>query len=98
MLLYHTKAKKSILYENIKEKNPDRLRKRDIGADYGARFSVLDATGAFCPFSRGSDMPPACHSTPLPFEPGDLVLLIGADYGARTRHLDLGKVALYQMS
>ena len=23
---------------------------------------------------------------------------IGADYGARTRHLDLGKVALYQMS
>ena len=22
----------------------------------------------------------------------------GADYGARTRHLDLGKVALYQMS
>ena len=26
------------------------------------------------------------------------VFLIGADYGARTRHLDLGKVALYQMS
>ena len=25
-------------------------------------------------------------------------LLDGADYGARTRHLDLGKVALYQMS
>ena len=25
-------------------------------------------------------------------------LLFGADYGARTRHLDLGKVALYQMS
>ena len=24
--------------------------------------------------------------------------LFGADYGARTRHLDLGKVALYQMS
>ena len=24
--------------------------------------------------------------------------LVGADYGARTRHLDLGKVALYQMS
>ena len=24
--------------------------------------------------------------------------LYGADYGARTRHLDLGKVALYQMS
>ena len=23
---------------------------------------------------------------------------VGADYGARTRHLDLGKVALYQMS
>ena len=23
---------------------------------------------------------------------------IGADYGARTRHLHLGKVALYQMS
>ena len=25
-------------------------------------------------------------------------VLSGADYGARTRHLDLGKVALYQMS
>ncbi len=24
--------------------------------------------------------------------------LFGADYGARTRHLHLGKVALYQMS
>ena len=27
-----------------------------------------------------------------------LLFLLGADYGARTRHLDLGKVALYQMS
>ena len=26
------------------------------------------------------------------------VPVFGADYGARTRHLDLGKVALYQMS
>ena len=26
------------------------------------------------------------------------VLYFGADYGARTRHLNLGKVALYQMS
>ena len=26
------------------------------------------------------------------------VALTGADYGARTRHLNLGKVALYQMS
>ena len=26
------------------------------------------------------------------------VPVIGADYGARTRHLHLGKVALYQMS
>ena len=26
------------------------------------------------------------------------ILLTGADYGARTRHLNLGKVALYQMS
>ena len=25
-------------------------------------------------------------------------VVFGADYGARTRHLDLGKVALYQMS
>ena len=25
-------------------------------------------------------------------------VIIGADYGARTRHLHLGKVALYQMS
>ena len=28
----------------------------------------------------------------------DLLFVFGADYGARTRHLDLGKVALYQMS
>ena len=28
----------------------------------------------------------------------NLGFLIGADYGDRTRHLDLGKVALYQMS
>ena len=27
-----------------------------------------------------------------------LVPVFGADYGARTRHLHLGKVALYQMS
>ena len=27
-----------------------------------------------------------------------MAFAIGADYGARTRHLDLGKVALYQMS
>ena len=26
------------------------------------------------------------------------VSVFGADYGARTRHLNLGKVALYQMS
>ena len=30
-----------------------------------------------------------------PFED---VVFTGADYGARTRHLNLGKVALYQMS
>ncbi len=62
----------------------------------GLRGSILTARRRSV--SRGSDMPPACHSTPLPFEPGDHILLIGADYGARTRHLDLGKVALYQMS
>ena len=28
----------------------------------------------------------------------DFCRFSGADYGARTRHLDLGKVALYQMS
>ena len=28
----------------------------------------------------------------------DWLGFFGADYGARTRHLDLGKVALYQMS
>ena len=28
----------------------------------------------------------------------NLFYYYGADYGARTRHLDLGKVALYQMS
>ena len=27
-----------------------------------------------------------------------VLFVFGADYGARTRHLDLGKVALYQMS
>ena len=27
-----------------------------------------------------------------------VVFVFGADYGARTRHLHLGKVALYQMS
>ena len=27
-----------------------------------------------------------------------ILLFFGADYGARTRHLHLGKVALYQMS
>jgi len=27
-----------------------------------------------------------------------MAAFFGADYGARTRHLDLGKVALYQMS
>ena len=58
--------------------------------------------------SRGSDSPPDCHSLPLPFEPlpsnkktttmNRGCLFIGADYGARTRHLHLGKVALYQMS
>ena len=32
------------------------------------------------------------------FEPFVYPSKIGADYGARTRHLDLGKVALYQMS
>ena len=31
-------------------------------------------------------------------EPKFPILFFGADYGARTRHLDLGKVALYQMS
>ena len=46
--------------------------------------------------------------TPALFEPNtnrqikkeELVLFLtfGADYGARTRHLNLGKVALYQMS
>ena len=30
--------------------------------------------------------------------PGGCLFAFGADYGARTRHLDLGKVALYQMS
>ena len=29
---------------------------------------------------------------------GEIVPIDGADYGARTRHLHLGKVALYQMS
>ncbi len=28
----------------------------------------------------------------------NIVPVYGADYGARTRHLHLGKVALYQMS
>ena len=53
----------------------------------------------------GSNSPPDCYSLPSLFEPAKVKkdaelasLLNGADYGARTRHLHLGKVALYQMS
>ena len=79
----------------------------------GLRGSILTARRRSV--NRGSDMPLACHSTPLPFEPGinfmqsfqtkfenlmkfNLLNFFGADYGARTRHLNLGKVALYRMS
>ena len=59
----------------------------------------------------GSDSHLGCHSLPplsnpyLPFKQKkkrriylSFHLIYGADYGARTRHLNLGKVALYQMS
>ncbi len=36
--------------------------------------------------------------TEAKFTVASLISCFGADYGARTRHLDLGKVALYQMS
>ena len=45
------------------------------------------------------------HLAMAPYEFGEKItgllnkpVTVGADYGARTRHLDLGKVALYQMS
>ena len=44
---------------------------------------------SFRPFGRLSCFSRSGATAPLRF---------GADYGARTRHLDLGKVALYQMS
>ena len=39
-----------------------------------------------------------CKTRKKNSRPAGLLLFFGADYGARTRHLDLGKVALYQMS
>ena len=55
------------------------------------------------PMDHGS----AIYKQRIPMDPSDLKTLgtriscpclSGADYGDRTRHLDLGKVALYQMS
>ena len=64
---------------------------------------LLEATPGFEPGNKGfADL---CLTTWLwrliKFCGHDVSLLrarSGADYGARTRHLDLGKVALYQMS
>ena len=48
----------------------------------------------FAPFWYGADPFPSKRKT-VPLGYG---FSFGADYGARTRHLHLGKVALYQMS
>ena len=58
------------------------------GLTLGLRASVI----------RGSDSPPDCHSVPLLLRALKASAIIGADDGARTRYLHLGKVALYQMS
>ena len=68
---------------------PDGSKTKKHPADAG-RFSVLEAPPGIGPGNKGF---------------ADLCLTAwlwrrknGADYGARTRHLHLGKVALYQMS
>ena len=50
--------------------------------------------------SRGDDMPSLCglDKKSTNFWVSKVRTFFGADYGSRTRHLDLGKVALYQMS
>ena len=55
------------------------------------------------PFSRENDLyiillPFGVHTYKNYGYDNTLRTRSGADYGARTRHLDLGKVALYQMS
>ena len=52
---------------------------------YGAVFNLGMGKGNPSPFRKGKR---ARYFVPV----------YGADYGARTRHLHLGKVALYQMS
>ena len=55
------------------------------------------------PYAYGDDIP---TSGGIPYQSFGLdrkktvitVFFLGADYGARTRHLNLGKVALYRMS
>ncbi len=69
------------------------------GADYGARYAC---SAGYTPSSAQNAPPEPFASVrsanSLLFEPLEIVRIVGADYGARTRHLDLGKVALYQMS
>ena len=54
-----------------------------------------DLCGAFC---MNGDKERAQPSRPRKKSPPDWVVIFGAGDEARTRYLDLGKVALYQMS
>ena len=64
---------------------------------YGAIFSFTILT-----FSKNHidyiQKVPSFTEGEISFDVSAKPKLCGADYGSRTRHLDLGKVALYQMS
>ena len=75
------------------------------------RITGLGLSARRASVTVGSDSHSGCHSLPPLSNPClsfwekkkgriflSLHLITGADYGARTRHLNLGKVALYQMS
>ena len=55
---------------------------------------IADLQSAALPLGYGAILSFREKITGLLYKP----VTVGADYGARTRHLDLGKVALYQMS
>ena len=92
--------------EEYKQKSAFKRKRILFGADYGHGLGARCAS-----VTGGSDSHLGCHSTPPLSSPSSSFekrkrksfyspfhLLFGADYGARTRHLNLGKVALYQMS
>ena len=73
----------------------DEIRTRDLILTKDVRYhlchiSIERGERRFLP-KRGG-LPRLCAEGSAPGRP------IGADYGVRTRYLDLGKVALYQMS